>query len=61
MKKSGQEHTHGRNLKAGTEADALDGVAWCLVPHSFLSLFSYKIQDYHPRMLPPTIGWALCH
>jgi hypothetical protein len=37
--KSGQELKQGRNLKAGTDAKAMEGAAYCLAPHDLLSLF----------------------
>lgn len=40
-RKSGsrQELKQGRNLKAGTDAKAMEGAAYCLAPHDLLSLF----------------------
>lgn len=33
--------------------------AYWLVPHSFLSLLSYKTQNHQSRMALPTVDWAL--
>ena len=35
-------------------------VAYWVILHSLLSLFSYRTQD-HKSMAPPTMGWALSH
>jgi hypothetical protein len=49
QKKSGQELTQGRNLKAGADAEAMEGAAYCLAFPDLLSLLSYRTQDYQPR------------
>ena len=37
------------------------GAAYWLASPGLLSLLSYRTQDYQPRMVPPTMGWALPH
>ena len=41
-RKSGQELKQGRDLEAGADAEAMEGAAYWLVPHDFLSLFWHR-------------------
>ena len=42
QKQSGQELKQGGNLEAGADAEAMEGAAYWLAPHSLLSLLSYN-------------------
>jgi hypothetical protein len=50
--------TEGRNLEAGTEAEAMDGAAHWLAPHVWLSLLSHSTQDCYLRDdILPRVSW----
>ena len=48
-KGSQDRHSHGRNLEAGADAEAMKGAAYWLAPCGLLSLLSYITQHYQPR------------
>ena len=49
QRKSGQELKQCRNMEAGTDTEAMEDAAYCLVPHDLVSLFSYRTKDNQPR------------
>lgn len=61
LRKSRQKLKEARNLKAGGEAEDMEGAAYWLAPHGFLSLLPYKGQDHQPRIRPTTMGWVLSY
>ena len=60
--------TQGKNLEAGTEAEAMEACCLQLAPHGLLSLLSYTTQDSQPRsgtvqskLGPPTAVKEMYH
>ena len=46
---SNSELKQSRNLEAGADAEAMEGAAYWLAPHSLLSIPSYRTQDHQAR------------
>jgi hypothetical protein len=55
------ELKQGRNLEAGADAEAMEGAADWFALHSFHSLLSCRIQDFHPRVGPTHVELGPSH
>ena len=58
---SGQKINQGRDLEAGTIMEAMEGFGHWFIPHSLLSLLSYRTQDHQPRNGTLTNGFGTPH
>jgi len=60
QRKSGQELTEGRNLEAGADAEAMEGVLLTgLLSLACSGCFVIELRTTSQGMAPPTMGWAI--
>jgi hypothetical protein len=60
-KQVGQELELGRNLKAGTDAKAIDILLTRFLSVPCSACFLIESRTTFPRVASPTTGWALPH